>query len=288
MSQIKQIQWFPGHMFKSLREIKEKIKIMDLVMVLLDSRLPYSSMNPELMKIISNKPILLLFNKMDLSDENQLGLWMKHYQKQGFFTLKIDSQKKINLNKIHPLTKEILKEKLDKEKSKGLKERPIRTMILGIPNVGKSTLINSLSKSSATKTGNTPGVTKSQQWIKLGESFELLDTPGVLWPKFDEKKVGYHLAITGAIKDKILPEDDVVSYALTFLKDKYRKRLFDRYEIDKDMENHEILDHIGNLRGCLLKNNEIDYQRVYQIILTDIRSKQLGGLSFDRLDDVSE
>lgn len=288
MSQIKQIQWFPGHMFKSLREIKEKIKIMDLVMVLLDSRLPYSSMNPELMKIISNKPILLLFNKMDLSDENQLGLWMKHYQNQGFFTLKIDSQKKINLNKIHPITKEILKEKLDKEKSKGLKDRPIRTMILGIPNVGKSTLINSLSKSSATKTGNTPGVTKSQQWIKLGESFELLDTPGVLWPKFDEKKVGYHLAITGAIKDKILPEDDVVSYALTFLKDKYRKRLFDRYEIDKDMENHEILDHIGNLRGCLLKNNEIDYQRVYQIILTDIRSKQLGGLSFDRLDDVSE
>jgi len=284
---IKQIQWFPGHMFKSLREIREKLKLMDIVIVLLDARLPYSSMNPEIKKIITNKPVILLFNKMDLSDENILNKWMLSYQKEGYATLKIDAQTGKNVSKMHALAQEVLKEKLDRERNKGLKERPIRTMILGIPNVGKSTLINQLSKSSATKTGNTPGVTKAQQWIKLSEQFQLLDTPGVLWPKFDDQKVGYHLAITGAIKDKILPEDDIVHYALNFLKRYYPKRLKERYGIEGDLDYVDMLDAIGRLRGCLLKGNEIDYQRVYQICLTDIRGKQLGGLSFDRFDDVS-
>ena len=284
---MKQIQWFPGHMFKSLREIKEKIKLMDIVMVLLDARLPFSSVNPELSKIILHKPTIILFNKMDLADEKILNLWESYYKKCGYATLKIDAQSGKNVNKIHLLAQEVLKEKLDRERSKGLKERPIRTMILGIPNVGKSTLINQLSKSSATKTGNTPGVTKAQQWIKLGEHFEILDTPGVLWPKFEDKRVGYHLAITGAIKDKILPEDDIVHYALTFLKDKYLDRLKERYALRGDEDYASMLDHIGKSRGCLIKGGEIDYQRVYTIILTDIRNKQLGGLSFDRLEDVS-
>ena len=284
---MKQIQWFPGHMFKSLRQIREKISIMDIVLVLVDSRLPLSSINPELFKIISHKPKVMLFNKMDLADENVLNEWVSYYQKEGFATLKIDSVTGKNINKIHPLCQEVLKEKLEREKSKGLKPRPLRTMILGIPNVGKSTLINQLSKSSATKTGNTPGVTKAQQWIKLGENFELLDTPGVLWPKFEDPIVGYHLAITGAIKDKILPEDDVVQYAIKFLKKYYPNRLKDRYGIHIESDYVEMLDTIGRLRGCLIKNGEIDYSRVYTIILTDIRNKMLGGLSFDRLSDVS-
>jgi ribosome biogenesis GTPase A len=283
---MKQIQWFPGHMFKSLREIREKIKLMDIVIVLLDARLPFSSVNPELNKIISHKPTIMLFNKMDLADEKILNHWESHYKRLGYATLKIDAQSGKNVNKIHPLAQEVLKEKLNRERSKGLKERPIRTMILGVPNVGKSTLINQLSKSSATKTGNTPGVTKAQQWIKLGDNFELLDTPGVLWPKFEDKRVGYHLAITGAIKDKILPEDDIVHYALTFLKEKYVERLKERYGIQGDEDYGSMLDHIGKSRGCLIKGGEIDYQRVYTIILTDIRNKQLGGLSFDRLEDV--
>ena len=284
---MKQIQWFPGHMFKSLRQIREKISIMDIVLVLVDSRLPLSSINPELFKIISHKPKVMLFNKMDLADENVLNEWVNYYQKEGFATLKIDSVTGKNVNKIHPLCQEVLKEKLEREKSKGLKPRPLRTMILGIPNVGKSTLINQLSKSSATKTGNTPGVTKAQQWIKLGENFELLDTPGVLWPKFEDPIVGYHLAITGAIKDKILPEDDVVQYAVKFLRKYYPNRLKDRYGINIESDYVETLDTIGRLRGCLIKNDEIDYSRVYTIILTDIRNKMLGGLSFDRLSDVS-
>jgi ribosome biogenesis GTPase A len=284
---MKQIQWFPGHMFKSLREIRERISLMDIVIVLLDSRLPSSSMNPELFKIIKTKPTVLLFNKMDLSDDNILNQWINHYQALGYSTLKIDAQSGKNVNKLHDLTKEVLKEKLDRERSKGLKERPIRTMILGIPNVGKSTLINQLSKSSATKTGNTPGVTKAQQWIKLGENFELLDTPGVLWPRFDDATVGYHLAITGAIKDKILPEDDVVHYALDFLKKYYPKKLYDKYGITQEDQYIDMLNKVGKLRGALGKGGEIDYERVYTIILTDIRNKQLGGLSFDRLEPLS-
>ena len=282
MSQTKQIQWFPGHMFKSLREIREKIKLMDIVMILLDSRLPYASMNPEIMRITQHKPVILLFNKMDLADGEILALSEKKYQEMGYYTLKIDAQSGKNVDKIHQLARDVLKDKIQKEESKGLKIRPFRTMILGIPNVGKSTLINQLSKSSATKTGNTPGVTKAQQWIKLGDTFEMLDTPGVLWPKFTDPKVGYHLAITGAIKDRILPEDDVCHYALDFLKTYYPKKLYQRYQITEAMDYVSMLDQIGKLRGALLKGAEVDYDRVYQIILTDIRGKQLGGLSFDR------
>lgn len=278
----KQIQWFPGHMFKSLREIKEKIKLMDLVFVLLDARLPFSSMNPELHKIISHKPMLLLFNKMDLADDQITNQYIRSYQQEGYFTLKIDAASGKNVNKIKPMAMTILKEKLDREKAKGLKMRPLRCMILGIPNVGKSTLINKLSKSSATKTANTPGVTKTQQWIKLGDDFELLDTPGVLWPKFNDPKVGYHLAITGAIKDKILPEDDVVSYALNYLKTNYPKKLEERYGITDNMDFLTMLHTIGTLRGCLLKGGEFDYPRIYHIVLSDIRNNHLGGLSFDR------
>ncbi|MBU1141619.1 MAG: ribosome biogenesis GTPase YlqF [Firmicutes bacterium] len=280
---MKQIQWFPGHMFKSLRQIKEKVNLMDIVLVLLDARLPSSSMNPELFKIIKHKPTLIIFNKMDLADEIILSQWIKHYENLGYATLKIDAQSGKNVSKIHEHAQKVLIERIERNRQKGLKDRPIRTMILGIPNVGKSTLINQLSKSSATRTGNTPGVTKAQQWIKLSDDFELLDTPGVLWPKFEDPKVGYHLAITGAIKDKILPEDEVVQYALKFLKAYYPQRLSDRYNIQDETDLVEMLDIIGKQRGALLKGAEIDYQRVYSIVLTDIRNKQLGGLSFDRL-----
>ncbi|MFA6801219.1 MAG: ribosome biogenesis GTPase YlqF [Acholeplasmataceae bacterium] len=279
----KQIQWYPGHMFKSLREIREKISLMDMVMILLDARLPVSSMNPEILKIVKHKPVLILLNKMDLADPRILSQYVIYFQEQGYATLAIDANKKKNINKIYSTSVQLLEQKFMKQANKGLKQRAIRTMILGIPNVGKSTLINALAQKKATKTGNTPGVTKTQQWIKLSSEFELLDTPGVLWPKFDDKKVAYHLAITGAIKDHILPLDDVCQYAVEFLKENYFYALASRYQITKAMTFAEMLDQIGKVRGALLKGNEINYDRVYQIILTDIRGYQLGGLSFDRL-----
>ena len=281
--QTKQIQWYPGHMFKSIREIKEKLKLMDLVMILLDARLPVSSMNPNILKIVKHKPTLILLNKMDLADDEMTNQFITYYKKQGFLATKIDAQNRKNVNQIASLAKEALKDQLAKEREKGLKERPIKTMILGIPNVGKSTLINALANRKAAQTANRPGVTRAQQWIKLGNTFELLDTPGVLWPKFEDESIGYHLAITGAIKDHILPIDDVVCHALDYLKTYYPLRLVNRYDIKKEMMCVEMLDHIGQLRGALQKGREIDYDRVYQIILTDLRGGQLGGITFDRL-----
>ncbi len=282
---MKQIQWFPGHMFKSLREIKEKLKLMDIVYILLDARIPYSSMNPNVLEIVGVKPTLLLFNKIDLADHNQTKRWTKYYEEQGFYTLEIDAQSGKNVSMIYEKSLEILSDKIARQKSKGMQQQAIRAMIMGIPNVGKSTLINQMTKTKATKTGNKPGVTKAQQWVKINDQFELLDTPGVLWPKFDLEQVGYSLAITGAIKDTILPIDDVVYHAVEHLKQYYPKQLMERYELTSlDKEFIEILDEIGKRRGALLKGNEIDYERVYSILLTDIRNKHLGGLTFDRYD----
>ncbi len=279
----KQIQWYPGHMFKSIREIREKLKLMDMVMILLDARLPLSSMNPNILKTIKHKPSIILLNKMDLADDKETDLFIADFKKQGFIALKIDAQNKRNIHQIPALARLALKDQLEREKAKGIQERPIRTMILGIPNVGKSTLINALANKKAARTANRPGVTRAQQWIKLGDTFELLDTPGILWPKFEDDKIGFHLAITGAIRDNILPMDDVVCYALNYLKTYYPDRLKERYGITSDMMCVEMLDHIGTLRGAIQKGAEIDYDRVFQIVLTDIRNGQLGGLTFDRL-----
>ncbi len=278
----KQVQWFPGHMFKSFREMRAKLNLMDLVMVLLDARLPASSMNPEILKIIRLKPVLLLFNKADLADDAVTDHWIRYYQALGYETLKIDAQNGKNVSKIMTSSHRILKEKRDKKTRKGLKQVPVRTMILGIPNVGKSTLINRLAGRRSAKAANTPGVTKAQQWIKVGDDFELLDTPGVLWPKFDDPSVGLKLAATGAIKDAILPFDEVAAYVLSFLNTHYPKRLKDRYGFEGTLSETEIFEHIGKTRGALLKGNEIDHDRVNRIIVTDLRNNQFGGISFDR------
>ncbi|MBN3490675.1 ribosome biogenesis GTPase YlqF [Acholeplasma equirhinis] len=280
---MKQIQWFPGHMFKSLREIKERISLMDIVYVLLDARIPYSSMNPEILKIVGEKPTLLLFNKMDLCDRKNLAAWQKYYEDMGFYTLPINSQTGFNVDRIYSVSKEILKEKIERALKKGMKFKVVRGMILGIPNVGKSTLINKMVQKKVTVTGNKPGVTKAQQWIKINPEFELLDTPGVLWPKFDEERVGYSLSVTGAIKDDTLPIDKVVLYALNYIRDHYSRRLTERYEIKnpETLTDHEILDQIGHFRKAYVKGGELDYDRIYQIVLTDIRGKALGAMSFD-------
>lgn len=279
---MKQIQWFPGHMFKSLREIREKIKLMDIVYCLIDARIPLSSMNPEILKITKDKPVLLLFNKVDLADNSRVSYYINYYEKLGFNTLTINSLDGRNVNKIYNVSLKILQSKVDKAKRKGQSFDKIRAMIIGIPNVGKSTLINRLVNKRITNVGNRPGVTKAQQWIKINPNFELLDTPGVLWPKFDDERIGYNLAITGSIKDDILPLNKVVNYLISFLKEKYPNRLKERYNLeDIEREVHLIIDEIALKRGAILSKDEIDYHRVYNLILHDVRNKNLGSLSFD-------
>lgn len=283
---MKQVQWFPGHMSKALREIKENLKKVDIVFILLDARLPESSMNPKIKEIIGNKPALILFNKSSLADQSELDKWLNFYQKEGFSSLKIDAITGKNIRKIKPLSDEILKPLLEKEKKRGMQRRAIRTMIIGIPNVGKSTLINTLSRKKATRTGNTPGVTKAQQWVKISEDFELLDTPGVLWPKFEDEKVGYHLALSGAIKDTILPNEEIAFYAHHFLKTYYKEELKKRYQLNEVLEPIDTFSEIGRKRGALIKGNEVNYDTVYELLLKDLRDGNLGGITFDRYQSI--
>lgn len=283
---MKQVQWFPGHMSKALREIKENLKKVDIVFILLDARLPESSMNPKIKEIIGNKPALILFNKSSLADQSELDKWLNFYQKEGFSSLKIDAITGKNIRKIKPLSDEILKPLLEKEKNRGMQRRAIRTMIIGIPNVGKSTLINTLSRKKATRTGNTPGVTKAQQWVKISEDFELLDTPGVLWPKFEDEKVGYHLALSGAIKDTILPNEEIAFYAHHFLKTYYQEELKKRYQLNEVLEPIDTFSEIGRKRGALIKGNEVNYDTVYELLLKDLRDGNLGGITFDRYQSI--
>ena len=228
---MKQIQWYPGHMAKTKKEVKEKIKLVDVVLELLDARIPFSSQNPVIKELIGNKPRVILLNKADLSDPVELDKWVSFFEMQGTKTLKINSVSGMGVDKILGVLKIVLKDKIAKEISRGRIERPIRTMILGIPNVGKSTLINRLADKKKLIAEDRPGVTKRTQYIRVGHDFELLDTPGILWPKFDNKSVALKLAITGAIKDNILPIDDVVIFGFKFLHENYLSRFESRYSI---------------------------------------------------------
>lgn len=283
----KQIQWYPGHMAKSIRQLKDEIKLVDVVIILVDSRCPYSSMNNNLLKISENKEILLIFNKYDMTDTNILNLWEKYYKSKGFHTLKINSFNKNMVSKIVVKIKnEILKEKIEKLNKKGLIKNIFRTMVLGIPNVGKSSLINSLSNKKIAKVENRPGVTKNLTWTRLNQNLELLDTPGILPPKLDDK-TKYNLAIFGAIKDDILPIDDICLYIYQYMIKFYPNRLSNYYNVDENTTYVQFLEDIGRKIGAIYKNsNEFDYNRIYQMLLKDIRSQKLGGLCFERPNDI--
>ena len=281
------VQWFPGHMAKARRQIQEKLQLVDIVYELLDARIPYSSSNPMMNEIIKHKPKLIILNKADIADPNVTQQWLTYFKQKGQPVITIDALHQNAIKQITEASKEILKEKFEKEKAKGLRPRPIRAMILGIPNVGKSTLTNNLAKRKAAQTGDRPGVTKAQQWIKVEKELELLDTPGVLWPKFEEKRVGYNLAVTGAIKDTILHLDDIILYALDYLIAHYPDRLIERYNLSGQFEDKvTVLDEIGQKRGFLQSGGYVDYDKVYEILLREIRSVKLGRLSFELPSDI--
>lgn len=280
------IQWFPGHMAKARREVTEKLKLVDIIFELVDARIPFSSRNPMIDGIIQHKPRLVLLNKADMADKETTKEWLAFFADRGIQSLAINSQAGEGLKQITIASREILKEKFDRLKAKGVKPRAIRAMIVGIPNVGKSTLINRLAKRNIAKTGNTPGVTKSQAWIKVGKEMELLDTPGILWPKFEDQEVGIKLAITGAIKDTLLNLHDLTIYSLKFLERVYPERLKDRYKLTELPDDAALLfDHIGRLRGCLMGGGMVDYDKVAELVIREIRSDKFGPLSFEKPSD---
>lgn len=276
------VQWYPGHMAKAKNEIVEKIKIVDIVYVLLDARIPYSSQNPMIKEILQNKKKLYILTKADMADSNVTAKWEKFFNNEGIPTVVIDSISGFNVKKIESISKEILKEKREKDALRGMKERPIRAMIVGIPNVGKSTLINRLVNKKVALVGNKPGVTKAQQWIRLNQGLELLDTPGVLWPKFEDQTVGIHLALTGAIKDEILHKEDLIFYLLKYLVKYYPKVLKEKYNIDFDSEEFDPVKYVMEFLKVYNIKNE-DYDRVYDIILNDFKNARIGKISLDRI-----
>jgi ribosome biogenesis GTPase A len=284
------IQWFPGHMAKARREVTEKLKLVDIIFELVDARIPYSSRNPMIDEIIQHKPRLVLLNKADMADKESTRQWIRYFQEHGTKAIAINSQAGIGMKEIVDAAKEILSDKFAKMRAKGIQNpRAIRAMIVGIPNAGKSTLINRLAKKNIARTGNTPGVTKAQQWIKVGKELELLDTPGILWPKFEDQEVGLKLAVTGAIKDTLLNMHDLSIYALRFLEREYPERLKERFKLDAVPENVvEMFDQIGKLRGCLMAGGEVDYDKVAELVIREIRLENLGPLTFEKPSDFLE
>ncbi len=280
------IQWFPGHMAKARRQVTEKLKLIDIVFELVDARIPMSSRNPMIDEIVSSKPRIVLLNKADKADDSMTKQWIEYFKDHDISAIAIDAQSGTGLKQITSLAKILLKEKFDKMVAKGIKPRAIRALIIGIPNVGKSTLINRLAKKNITKTGDRPGVTTAQQWVKVGNELELLDTPGILWPKFEDQLVGQKLATTGAIKDAILNLQDVTVFALGFLKENYPKRLIERFNLDELPEEIvPLFDEIGKKRGCIMPGGYIDYDKTSELILREIRTDKLGKLSFESPKD---
>ena len=282
------IQWYPGHMAKAKRQVSEQLKKVDVVFELVDARIPYSSRNPMIDDVIKQKPRVVILNKKDMTNLKELEKWEIYFKNEGFYPVAVDAKHGKNLKNVEVEAIKATQEKFDREKAKGLKPRAIRAMIVGIPNVGKSTLINKLAKRSIAETGNKPGVTKQQQWIKVGKSLQLLDTPGILWPKFEDEEVGKKLSLTGAIKASIVHLDEVAIYGLNFMIKHDVSALKRHYNIDthEDAEILDWFDAIGRRRGLLQKGNEVDYESVIELIINDMRNAKIGTYCFDILKEM--
>ena len=281
---IPSLQWYPGHMRKAERLVKENLKLVDVVVELLDARIPLSSANPVLREIVGDKPRLIVLNKADLADETATRAWVKYFAEQELVAVPVDAVKGRGVKELVQAIAKCAKPKTDKLVQHGAKARAARCMILGIPNVGKSSLINRLSGGSKTKVENRPGVTRAKQWIRLGAQLELLDMPGILWPKFEDQQAALHLAFTGAINDNVYDVASVVLLLLGTLRTKYPVYLKDRYRLEGELPSGvELLEGIGQKRGCLRAGGRIDDEKAQQIVLTDFRSGRLGRVTLDTL-----
>ena len=276
------IQWYPGHMTKAKRMMQEDIKLIDIVIELLDARVPFSSRNPDIDSLANNKYRLVLLNKSDLADDSVTAKWETYFKEKGIMVVTINARDGQGMKMITTKIQEACKEKIERDRKRGIMNRPIRAMIVGIPNVGKSTFINSFAKKSCTKVGNKPGVTKGKQWIRINKNVELLDTPGILWPKFEDDTVGEHLAFIGSINDEILQKIELSCNLIDFLKTNYPKRLEERYQVEEEKNASEILEAIARNRGCLLKGDELNYEKAAGILLEEFRNGKLGRISVEQ------
>ena len=274
------INWYPGHMVKTKREIKEKLDLIDIVFEVIDARIPKSSKNKEIEALIKNKPRILIMTKLDLCDLEKTDKWVKYYEELGYKVITLDLMNKCNLQPIMNESNKLLVSLNEKRREKGLKERKVRALVLGIPNVGKSTLINRLVGRKATNVGNKPGITKQLEWIRINNQLELLDTPGILWPRLDEENVALNLASMTAIKEEILNKEEVAIYIINKMLKEYPLNIINRYNIDSNQELIDILDQIGKKIGAI-RNKEVDYEKVYTTIIRDLREGYLGRVTFD-------
>ena len=275
------VQWYPGHMTKAKRQMQEDIKLIDLIIELVDSRVPLASRNPDIDELGKNKARLILLNKSDLGDERQNEAWKAYFQGNGFYVVKVDSRSGSGMKAIQAAIQEACKEKTERDRRRGIKNRPIRAMVVGIPNVGKSTFINTFAGRACAKTGNKPGVTKGKQWIRLNKNVELLDTPGILWPKFEDEAVGMRLAYIGSIKDDILNMEELSLTLIDFLREKYSGALEKRYQIQEEGTAVQILEAIARSRGCLKQGEELDYAKASLILFDDFRSGKIGKITLE-------
>ena len=287
MSEAQSIQWFPGHMTKTKRQIEASLKLVDVVAEIIDARIPVSSRNPILNNLIQNKPRVILMNKSDIADPAQTSRWIEFYKSHGISALPIDCSTGRGLNGFIPLIKNVLSDRIAAWEAKGMVGRQIRVMVVGIPNVGKSSLINRLSKNTTANVADRPGVTRSNQWFTIGKGFDLLDTPGVLWPKFDDKIVGERLAFTGAVKDDVVDTEQLAARLLEVLRDSYLTPMKQRYKLEDtdlpELKGYELLERIGRKRGMLIPGGEIDVERAAIMILDEFRSGKLGRITLEQV-----
>lgn len=284
MNEAPSIQWFPGHMAKTRRMITANLKLVDAVVEIVDARIPMSSRNPDLNKLISGKPRVVILNKCDEADSRVTDKWLSYYKSQGIYAMATDCRSGKGIKNFVPMIKEVLKELLEKRRAKGIIGAPLHLMIVGIPNVGKSSFINRMAKSKKTKVEDRPGVTREKQWVKIDDEIELLDMPGVLWPKFEDKEVGEKLAFTGAVKDDILDIELLASRLLYFLcENSYKENIVSRYgvEISDNDEGYEILEKIGRKRGMLISGGEVNTERAAITVLDEFRSGKLGKITLE-------
>lgn len=278
------LQWFPGHMAKTRRMISENLKLVDVVVELLDARLPLSSRNPEIDKIVGDKPRLLVLNKADIADSAITNQWIDFFSEKCLTAISVDSQSGKGFSAIAPAIEKIMKDRFERDKARGIQRHAVKLMVVGIPNVGKSSFINRLSGRSAAKTGDRPGITTTKQWIRIAGKYELLDTPGILWPKFESPEVAQRIAFTGGIKDEIMDIEELACSLLGYLKDNYKTQLIQRFKLDEEateLEPFDLLEAIGRKRGCVISGGNIDTFRAASLVLDDFRGAKIGSITLE-------